>query len=372
MSSRRRLTPTDRRSVYNLTGGRCAYCGQELAFRDMQVDHVVPLHLGGADEAFNMFPACRSCNHYKRGMDLERWRAQLEAIPATLARDCYTYRQGVRFGLVMLPHGAWLPWLEEQVEFSERTARNFMRLARECTNRQALADLGAAKALTLLALPPEERAQFMEEHHTINGEDKTVIDMTSRELEQAIRERDKARLAAEAAQADAKSAEENRAKMEADMALLKEQCRSSQDAVAAAQKELEELKAKPVDVAVMAVDQEKLDAARAEAVAEMQAKVDKAKAARDKAEENRKAAEAALAEIRTKLEEAGKAERKAAIAGDSDLAVFQLLFEQAQEIANKLHGLLIKAQGREDSSQAAGMQKALSTLAELIRKAAEV
>lgn len=223
-----------------------------------------------------------------------------------------------------------------------------------------------------LALPPEERAQFMEEHHTINGEDKTVIDMTSRELEQAIRERDKARLAAEAAQADAKSAEENRAKMEADMALLKEQCRSSQDAVAAAQKELEELKAKPVDVAVMAVDQEKLDAARAEAVAEMQAKVDKAKAARDKAEENRKAAEAALAEIRTKLEEAGKAERKAAIAGDSDLAVFQLLFEQAQEIANKLHGLLIKAQGREDSSQAAGMQKALSTLAELIRKAAEV
>ena len=33
-------------------------------------------------------------------MELERWRAQLEAIPATLARDCYTYRQGVRFGLV--------------------------------------------------------------------------------------------------------------------------------------------------------------------------------------------------------------------------------------------------------------------------------
>ena len=191
-------------------------------------------------------------------------------------------------------------------------------------------------------------------------------------LEQAIRERDEARLAAEAAQADAKSAEESRAKMEADMALLKEQCRSSQDAVAAAQKELEELKAKPVDVAVMAVDQEKLDAARAEAVAEMQAKVDKAKAARDKAEENRKAAEAALAEIRTKLEEAGKAERKAAIAGDSDLAVFQLLFGQAQEIANKLHGLFIKAKGREDEGQAAGMQKALSKLAELIGKAAEV
>jgi len=311
-----------------------------------------------------------------------------QAVPAvrdieTITAEILTLKQNAGDAIIgigqrlieakeMLPHGAWLPWLEEQVEFSERTARNFMCLAREWTNRQALADLGAAKALTLLALPPEERAQFMEEHHTINGEDKTVIDMTSRELEQAIRERDEARLAAEAAQADAKSAEESRAKMEADMALLKEQCRSSQDAVAAAQKELEELKAKPVDVAVMAVDQEKLDAARAEAVAEMQAKVDKAKAARDKAEENRKAAEAALAEIRTKLEEAGKAERKAAIAGDSDLAVFQLLFGQAQEIANKLHGLFIKAKGREDEGQAAGMQKALSKLAELIGKAAEV
>ena len=97
---RRRLSREERRAVYELTGGRCAYCGQELAFRDMQLDHVVPLHHGGADEPFNMFPACRSCNHYKRNADLERWRAQLEAIPAVLTRDSYTYRQGVRFGLV--------------------------------------------------------------------------------------------------------------------------------------------------------------------------------------------------------------------------------------------------------------------------------
>ena len=304
--------------------------------------------------------------------DIETITAEILTLKQSAGDAILKIGQRLMEAKAMLPHGEWLPWLNERVEFSERSAQNLMRLSREWSNPQALADLGATKALTLLALPPEEREQFISEHHTINGEDKTVIDMTSRELEQAIRERDKARLAAEAAQADAKSAEENRAKMEADMALLKEQCRSSQDAVAAAQKELEELKAKPVDVAVMAVDQEKLDAARAEAVAEMQAKVDKAKAARDKAEENRKAAEAALAEIRTKLEEAGKAERKAAIAGDSDLAVFQLLFEQAQEIANKLHGLLIKARSQEDGSHAAGMQKALSKLAELIGKAAEV
>ncbi len=272
----------------------------------------------------------------------------------------------------MLPHGAWLPWLEERVEFTDRTARKFMRLAREWTNRKALSDLGATKALTLLALPPEERETFMEAHHFVNGEEKTVIDMTSRELEQAIRERDEARQTAEAAKADAKAAEESRAKMEADMKLLREQCQSSQETVAAAQKELEELKAKPVDVAVMAVDQEKIDQARAEAVAEMQAKVDKAKAARDKAEEKRKAAEAALADANARLDAAAKAEAKAVIAGDSDLAVFQMLFGQAQDIANKLHGLLLKVRGRGDDSQAAGMQKALAALAELIGKAAEI
>lgn len=272
----------------------------------------------------------------------------------------------------MLPHGSWLPWLEDRVEFSVSAANRFMRLAREWTNSSALTNLGATKALTLLALPPEERETFMEEHHLVGGEEKTVIDMTSRELEQAIRERDEARLAAEAAQADARSAEESRAKMEADLTLLKEQCRSAQDTVSAAQKELEDLKAKPVEVAVMSVDQAKLDAARAEAAAEMQAKVDKAKAARDKAEEKRREAEAALAEVKAKLDAAGKAERKAAIAGDSDLAVFQMLFGQAQEIANQLHGLLLKARGREDGGQAAGMRKALAKLSEVIGKAAEV
>ncbi len=69
----------------------------------------------------------------------------------------------------MLPHGAWLPWLEERVEFTDRTARKFMRLAREWTNRKALSDLGATKALTLLALPPEERETFMEAHHWVHA-----------------------------------------------------------------------------------------------------------------------------------------------------------------------------------------------------------
>lgn len=81
-------------------GGRCAYCGEQLNYEDMQVDHVVALRSEGEDDLANMLPACRSCNHYKRGNSLEGWRRILEAMPATLERDCYTYRQAVRFGMV--------------------------------------------------------------------------------------------------------------------------------------------------------------------------------------------------------------------------------------------------------------------------------
>ena len=272
----------------------------------------------------------------------------------------------------VLSHGDWLPWLTERAEFSVSTANRFMRLSREWRNSSALTNLGATKALTLLALPPEERDVFIEEVHVVNGEEKSVSDMTSRELEQAVKD-------AEQARADARTAEEARAKMEADLRIVKanlearqaesEKYRAETDAL---RTELEELKARPVDVAVMTVDQEKLDKARSDAISEMQSKVDRAEAARGKAEEARRAAEAELEEARTKLEAAVKTEQKETIAADADLAAFELLFGQVMDIANKMRGILIKAHGRKDSGKEAGMIKALTTLSESIRKAAEV
>lgn len=277
----------------------------------------------------------------------------------------------------MLPHGEWLPWLTEQVEFSERTARNFMRLAREWTNRQALADLGAAKALTLLALPPEERERFMEENHVVDGEEKSVIDMTSRELEKAVKERDEALHAAEAARAAAETADQSRAKMEADMTALKQLHQAAQagetqarEALAKAQAELKALREKPVEVAVE-VDQGALQEARREAETRMQAKVDKAAEAQKKAEEQRKKAEEELAAVRQQLEAAQQTERQAAISGDKDLALFELLFSQGNEAVNKLHGLLLKVRGRGDIELAGKLQKALLALADVTRRCAE-
>ena len=276
----------------------------------------------------------------------------------------------------ILPHGEWLPWLTEQVEFSERQAQRFMKLAQEWANPTALSDLGATKALALLALPPEERQKFLSENHIVDGEEKSVIDMTSRELEKAVKERDEALHAAEAARAAAETADQSRAKMEADMTALKQLHQAAQagetqarEALAKAQAELKALREKPVEVAVE-VDQKALQEAR-EAETRMQAKVDKAAEAQKKAEEQRKKAEEELAAVRQQLEASRQTERQAAISGDKDLALFELLFSQGNEAVNKLHGLLLKVRGRGDIELAGKLQKALLALADVTRRCAE-
>lgn len=274
-----------------------------------------------------------------------------------------------------LPHGEWLTWLAEKVNYSERTAQRLMKIAREWSNPTAVSDLGARKAFMLLALPPEERASFMAENHLVDGQEKSVIDMTSRELEKAIRERDEACAAAETARAEARNAEESRAKMEADMQALEDVHRSAQEseaqarsALAEAQKELQALRDKPVDVAVeTVVDDEAVKKAREDAVAEMTAKVNQAEAARKEAEKKREAAEEALAEARQKLEETEKA---SPFSADADLAAFKLLFDQAQVQVNQLHGLLLKVRGR-DEEAAGKFQNALLALADAVRRCAE-
>lgn len=103
MVKRRKLNQKERMEVYKKTYGHCAYCGCELQYKDMQVDHVVPLNgwnEQGTDEIENMLPACRSCNHYKNRIPLENFRRMIENIPAVLMRDSVTYKNAVRFGLV--------------------------------------------------------------------------------------------------------------------------------------------------------------------------------------------------------------------------------------------------------------------------------
>lgn len=102
---RKKLTKKERQQIHESFNKRCAYCGCDLAIKDMQVDHVKPLHNGGSDTLDNMFPACRPCNHRKSTLDIEQFRESICNFPKVLQRDSVTYRNAIRFGVILAnPH----------------------------------------------------------------------------------------------------------------------------------------------------------------------------------------------------------------------------------------------------------------------------
>lgn len=160
-------------------------------------------------------------------------------------------------------HGNWGKWLLENVEYSERTAQNLIRLFEEYGmgqgslfgeggNPQLVADLSVSQAVALLGIKDaDERAEFIE------GND--VAAMTKRELEEAIRERNAAReaLSAEKAAA-AKGAEET----EKRLAAYREQLTKAEEAAAENEERAKDRIAKVL--AEKAASEEALSALRAE------------------------------------------------------------------------------------------------------------
>ena len=113
----------------------------------------------------------------------------------------------------------------------------------------------------------------------------------------------------------------------------------------------------------------------------MRAELDKAKKAQTKAENARKTAEDAMAEAQKELEraraeaqaireDAARAEKKAALTSSEDLVLFRALFDQAQDMANKMGGVLMKVRNK-DSEKAGGLSKALLALSDKFREVAQ-
>lgn len=92
-----------REAVHAKYGGRCAYCGRKIEYKDMQIDHFIPKRGrsdSGSDDIANLMPACRMCNHYKRANSLEVFRRLIQEIPRKLRND-YIYKVGVVYGNVI-------------------------------------------------------------------------------------------------------------------------------------------------------------------------------------------------------------------------------------------------------------------------------
>ena len=160
----------------------------------------------------------------------------------------------------MLEHGQWLPYLKEQTEFSRSSAGRLMTLYKEYgaaqtslfgaeVNYPTLNNLSISNALRLLAVPEDEREEFALEHD--------VEHMSARELDELIKQRDEAEQRAAKAEeqvqqaADgAARADEQYQKAKQELHLLREKLGNAEAQKAAAEKELSELRERPVEVAV--------------------------------------------------------------------------------------------------------------------------
>lgn len=136
----------------------------------------------------------------------------------TIEGEILFYKQQTAIGIMeigkrlieakaQLPHGTWGAWLKEKVDFTDRTARRFMKCASEFSNRTTLSDLGQSKLFALLDLPIEDREEFIDTPHEVNGELKTVEEMSARELQKAIKEKKEAEKKAQEAENKAKQLE---------------------------------------------------------------------------------------------------------------------------------------------------------------------
>jgi hypothetical protein len=105
----------NRQAVFEKYNGHCAYCGEEITLKTMQVDHVWPKRLAhwqkdlDPNREENLNPACRKCNNFKHGFVLNSnddfqfadFRHNIEMQVARLRRFSQ-FDRAVRYGLISI------------------------------------------------------------------------------------------------------------------------------------------------------------------------------------------------------------------------------------------------------------------------------
>lgn len=247
----------------------------------------------------------------------------------------------------LVPRGEWGQYLQDEVRFSKSTANNLMKIYREYgekqTNLQALGDLPYTKMVRLLAVPEEEREEFVQAHD--------VEALSTRELEQAIRDRDSARALLDVAQGSAAAAQQEAETLKQKNKELNDALLQSGQDAKKAQAEAKRLQRE------VSENGARLDVAKREGYAqarkEFEAKLaDAEKAAQEALEKARAEAGASRP-----TEESQKKQRLA----DEEAVAFNLLFRQIQEQFNVLNGYLLKFQTSRPEF-AAGAAKALRAM----------
>lgn len=305
----------------------------------------------------------------------------------------------------MVSQGEWGKWLEENVEYSQSTAENLMKLYREYggnqeslfdtwTNSQTFGKLTYTQHLALLALPFADRQEFAEQNNVESMSTRELQDAVRQQLEEERRRHAETMGELESTEAQLRDAEQNVLDMQQRIAAAK----STEDAwqkqidkltagknraeksesravnlVKKLEKQLQEAQAQ--EQAVRAdlkkaqenpeIPQSMMDQLRQEAEAEaakkatgdIQKQLDAANAALAKAEAQKKETEEKLA-----------AAQKQNKMSDPNMMAVQTLGTQMLALANSINGHRMKAV-MQDEANAKPIHKYLTYILEELRTA---
>lgn len=281
----------------------------------------------------------------------------------------------------MVNHGEWLPFLEQQTEFSQPTASRFMRLYKEYGADQnslfgaeskyaTLNNLSISNALRLLALPEEERESFAAENDLENKSarevealirEKTALEQQLKEtkegqalaLAEAMAERDSSQAELHTTAEQLKTARERIRQLEerpTEVAVERDE-EAIQTAAASARLEAKLEAEKAADAAIAALNREHAE--------QLQKEMDKAKEAmaeRDKLKEQLAAASAA--EEKAKLEEEIKELQARISMAAPEVAAFQAAFQRVQQEFNQM----LEAMGKAPAESREKLRRAVNAM----------
>jgi len=71
------LCAKTRQKTWEKLPGRCWYCGRELTYAGMYVEHQTPRRRGGGSRIENLVPACTLCNNRKGSRTVAEFRQDI-------------------------------------------------------------------------------------------------------------------------------------------------------------------------------------------------------------------------------------------------------------------------------------------------------
>lgn len=312
---------------------------------------------------------------------------EINAIKRKTAQD--VIQSAIEIGRLLceakaqLEHGQWGAWLEENVSYSTTNANNMMRLYKEYRKQDQIdffgdngvdifEGLNLSQAIALLGLPQSERREFVETHD--------MQEMSVRDIQSAIKEKQEAEKRAEDAENRAFEAERKADKLE-------EQLSEAEDTAKGLREELGELLAKPAptlsEAEINQIKKEADDAAEAKAkkkIDDLKKSLENEKKKTATASENaKKDAEKAFEEERKKIIEERKKQaeadaqkkidaleaklKEAQIAASPHLSTLKVLMGELQDVYRKMIAT-VEAAEAEDQQQGASLRAAMMKLVE--------